>query len=292
MEKNKKVKITQVETDMKKEPALDLKESATKEITKSEKVVLDDKSKEPSKAKQGKKGLIKKTVTIVEESTELHEIPDELKQRYAEIKPKEKKAKKPRKKEIKVIRYNPNVETGLTDQEAENRRILGMANNSKTKTSKSYFAIFFTNIFTLFNLIMYPLAVWLITVGAKPQNLVFLVVTTINIIIGIVQEIKAKLTIEKLTILQQPTITVLREGSQQEIKSKEIVLDDLIILKPGRQIPCDCVLVSDGGLEVNEALLTGESDAIVKDKKAALYAGSFVVSGVGVAQVVAVGKNV
>ncbi len=292
MKKNKKVENSQVETEIKKEPNLDVKESATNGITESEKVLLDNKSKKSSKAKQGKKGLIKKTVTIVEESTELHEIPDELKQRYAEIKPKEKKAKKPRKKEIKVIRYNPDVETGLTDQEAENRRILGMANNSKTKTSKSYFAIFFTNIFTLFNLIMYPLAVWLITVGAKPQNLVFLVVTTINIIIGIVQEIKAKLTIEKLTILQQPTITVLREGSQKEIKSKEIVLDDLIILKPGRQIPCDCVLVSDGGLEVNEALLTGESDAIVKDKKSALYAGSFVVSGAGVAQVVAVGKNV
>lgn len=292
MEKNKKVEKTQVEIEIKKEPTLDTKETTAKETTESEKMVLDNKSKNSIKPKQVKKGLIKKTVTIVEESAELHEIPDELKQRYAEIKPKEKKAKKPHKKEIKVVRYNPNVETGLTNQEAENRRILGMANNSKTKTSKSYFAIFFTNIFTLFNLIMYPLAVWLITVGAKPQNLVFLVVTTINIIIGIVQEIKAKLTIEKLTILQQPTITVLREGSQKEIKSKEIVLDDLIILKPGRQIPCDCVLVSDGGLEVNEALLTGESDAIVKDKKAALYAGSFVVSGTGVAQVVAVGKNV
>ena len=154
MKKNKKVEKTQAEIEIKKEPTLDTKETTANKITESEKVDLDNESKYSSKAKQGKKGLIKKTVTIVEESAELHEIPDELKQRYAEIKPKEKKTKKPRKKEIKVVRYNPNVETGLTNQEAENRRILGMANNSKTKTSKSYFAIFFTNIFTLFNLIM------------------------------------------------------------------------------------------------------------------------------------------
>ena len=122
------------------------------------------------------------------------------------------------------------------------------------------------------------------------ENLLFLVTIIPNLIIGIIQEIKAKLMIDKLKLMSAPTATVVRDGQKIEIPVSEVVLDDILLFTPGKQICADSIVV-DGFAEVNEALLTGESDAINKNVGDQLFSGSYVVSGVVVARADKVGKD-
>ena len=188
-----------------------------------------------------------------------------------------------------VVRYFPTVEEGLTSQQIQERQLQKLTNNTKIKASKSYLAIFAKNIFTFFNLIWLLIAVALICVQSY-NNLIFLVVIVLNTALAIIQEIRAKRTVEKMSLVTMPKIKVIRQGQELEVLSEELVLDDIIVLSSGEQIPTDCIIV-DGKVEVNESLLTGESNAIVKSKDDPLLSGSFLVSGLCYARVEKVGKD-
>lgn len=269
---------------------------AKKKKTKAKKVKEEPKVKKPkekkpkSKVKTKKVGKIRKKDVKVIVDEDLIEVPEE--KHLLEIEPEEKEEKKKvKKKDVVVNRYNPDIDKGLTDDDVFAREVVGLANKVKKGSSKSYFSIFVTNIFTFFNILMFSMAIWLIIVKAKFTNFLFLGTVIANILIGIIQEIKAKLIIDKLSIVSAPTATVIRNGIEIDIDISEVVMDDILVLRSGRQIPADCVMRSKEQVEVNEALLTGEADPIVKKTGDLLYSGSYVVAGTVYAQVVAVGKD-
>ena len=192
------------------------------------------------------------------------------------------KSIKQRKKELKkhpttINRYEPDPNVGLSKDIVENRIIDGFNNKASAKKTKSIPKIIFTNIVSFFNILMFLIAAALIAVGAY-QDLIFLAIITCNILIGIIQEIKAKNMIDSLSLMSAPTAIVIRDGNEMEVATDEVVLDDILILESGNQICADSIVV-EGTIEVNESLLTGESDAIVKQPGDVLYSGSFVVSG-------------
>ncbi len=178
---------------------------------------------------------------------------------------------------------------GLSYREVEERKKQGLYNGDCTVKTKSVGQIFFTNIFTLFNFVNIILAVLLCMVGSY-KNLMFMGVVFWNLFIGIFQEIRSKMVIDRLTLLQEPLARVLREGRQEDIRIEDIVKDDIILLKNGKQITADSVVIS-GNCHVNESLLTGESDAVAKKEGDMLLSGSFLVSGNVVARVVNVGRD-
>ena len=151
---------------------------------------------------------------------------------------------------------------GLTTQEVDQRISEGKVNTVSTLKTKSYKRIFYDNICTLFNLVNVILFVMMLFVGSY-KNMLFIGVVFFNTAIGIIQEIRSKISVDKLTILTESKVNVIRNGEQIEINKDELVLDDIIILSRGSQIPADCVLVS-GECKVNESLLTGESNLIEK----------------------------
>ena len=240
-----------------------------------------------SKKQKGPKTIIKEDlITMKGDPLGLHvPLDDEPKESF-NVKDKVKS-----KDEIVVERYNPDVTVGLTTDEVELRQMAGLANVTDTGSSKSIPTIITSNIFTFFNFLNFGIAIWLITVSAKITNMAFMGVITANITIGIIQEIRAKKTIDKLSLLSAPTAIVRRDEDEFEISIQDVVIDDILHLTSGKQIPADAV-VRDGIIEVNESLLTGESDPIVKRKGDTLYSGSFVVSGNCYAQATAVGKDI
>ena len=195
--------------------------------------------------------------------------------------------KKQKKKDIKILPVDP--KTGLSNQAVLERQALGLTNVTNTGSTKTIRRIVFSNIVTFFNLINVFIASMLIYVGAY-KDIFFMVIVIANTVIGIIQEIKAKKTIDRLSLLQAPIGVVFREGAEVEIDIADIVLNDILILKPGRQISADCI-VTEGSIEVDESLVTGESDSIVKNVGDTLLSGSFVVSGVCKAEAVKVGKD-
>jgi len=189
----------------------------------------------------------------------------------------------------KVERFNPTIEQGLTDEQIEKRKSQGLTNDNQKTYSKSYKQIFLKNIFSFFNILCVGVAIALIIVKSY-TDLAFLAILTVNTFISIFQEINAKKTIDKLSIVTAPTSTVIRESIASDIPVTNIVLDDIVKLKNGKQISADCEIV-DGTIEVNESLLTGEADAIKKTVGDTLFAGSFVTSGSCYAKVNRVGKD-
>ena len=188
-----------------------------------------------------------------------------------------------------IKRYDTDSEKGLPDDVVQRRILDQLVNETKKGSTKSCKKIVISNIFTFFNILTISLAVWLISIKAF-TDLVFLVIVTANIIIGIYQEIKAKKTIDRLSLLSAPSAVVIRNGNKQEINVGDVVLDDLIVLGAGNQICADSIVV-DGSIEVNESLLTGESDSIVKKPGDLLFSGSYVVSGKCKARVDKVGSD-
>ncbi len=179
--------------------------------------------------------------------------------------------------------------TGLTDNEVEQRIKEGKVNTSSTLKTKSVKRIFFDNICTLFNAINVVLLIALLVVGSY-KNMLFIGVVVSNIAIGIIQEIRSKISVDKLTILSEKKIDVLRNGSIVSLSKDEIVIDDILVLSRGSQIPADCV-VYQGECKVNESLLTGESDLIFKSENDELLSGSFIAAGKCYAKVTKVGAD-
>ena len=178
---------------------------------------------------------------------------------------------------LPTTRYNPDYKKGLTGQQAQEHRLHGWTNRSVEPPSKTTKEIIHENVFTYFNLIFVILAVLLVLVGSF-RDLTFLPVIVANTLIGIVQEIRAKQVLDKLTMLNAPHATVVRDGKKSVIDAEELVLDDIVIFKAGAQVCADAV-VSAGEVQVNESLLTGEADEITKRKGDTLMSGSFIVSG-------------
>lgn len=186
-------------------------------------------------------------------------------------------------------KLTPSWETGLSEAEVERQRKAGLANSAPPKITKSNGQIVRDNVLTLFNLFNFAIAACLGLVHSY-SNMAFIAIIVMNILIGVVQEIHAKNLIEKLAVLAAPKAQVIRDGKQATIDLEGLVQDDIVLLDMGRQVCADSVVVH-GEAEVNEALLTGESEPITKHVGDSLLSGSFVVSGRCRAQVAHVGLD-
>lgn len=184
------------------------------------------------------------------------------------------------------------VATGLSLDEVNLQIAQGNTNKVKNKATKSYWKIFFDNFCTFFNLLCFICFFVLLSVvkDTAPANYIFVILFVANSVIGVIQEIRAKHAVERLSLVKSPTSKVLRNGAFSEIAVSDLVLGDVIELSQGAQIPADCVILS-GAVEVNESLLTGESVPIKKTDEQELLSGSFIVSGKCLAKLTKVGKN-
>lgn len=179
--------------------------------------------------------------------------------------------------------------TGLTAAEVAKKTQEGLHNDYETKTSKSTAAIIKDNLLTLFNFLNLLIGVFLFAVGAY-SNMFYLAIIFVNITIGISQELHARNLVKKLSLVSPQTVRVIRDGQIHEISAKELVLEDSVILGAGDQIPADMTVLS-GLVEVNEAMLTGEADLVIKEAGASLLSGSFIVSGEVTGKVIHVGAE-
>lgn len=175
------------------------------------------------------------------------------------------------------LELHPSVDTGLSREQVRQQTEKGLYNKESNLPTKSIRRIFADNILTLFNLINIVLALALLVVGSY-KNMTFMLVILANIAIGIFQEIRAKAAVDKLSIINQTKVRAIRDGEITEIPTNEIVLEDVLELSAGCQIPTDCIVLS-GEVGVNEALLTGESEPIHKKPGDSLLSGSFIISG-------------
>ena len=178
---------------------------------------------------------------------------------------------------LPTTKYNPEYKKGLTSQQVQEHRLHGWTNKAVEPPSKTTKEIVHENVFTYFNLIFVVLAVLLCLVGSF-RDLTFLPVIIANTLIGIIQEIRAKQVLDKLTMLNAPRASVVRDGKRTVINAEDLVVDDIVIFKAGDQVCADAE-VSAGEVQVNESLLTGEADEITKRKGDKLMSGSFIVSG-------------
>ena len=178
---------------------------------------------------------------------------------------------------------------GLSSKEVSDLNERGLVNYKSDVKTKSIGQIIFGNVFTLFNLLNFALALAVFWAGAY-KNLLFMGVVICNTLISTIQEIRSKITIDKLSLLNESKVCVVRDGRENHISIYDIVLGDVIKLQSGNQIPTDCKVLS-GEMLVNESLLTGEEEAINKVKDSELFSGSFVISGSCYAEAIHVGKD-
>ena len=209
--------------------------------------------------------------------------------------PTKEKKKKLSKAYIKspLNRVDTDPEVGLTEAQLQERIDKGHINAQKTVVTKSYFAIFRSNVLTLFNVINFVLGCAVLVFG-QMKNALFLAIVFTNMVIGIFQEVRSKKTLEKMSIMTAPTVDVIRNknsvSTRFSIPADHIALDDIIILKQGAQVPVDCIVVG-GECDANESLLTGEADDIHKVSGDVLYSGSTIQAGEIKCRVTAVGEN-
>ena len=192
--------------------------------------------------------------------------------------PKIKKKKSTSTMADNVQRFHAAANEGLTAAQVAERIDQGLVNQTGKKQSKTYPGIILGNIFTGFNILCAIAAAALILAHAPISQYLFVIIFVVNTLVAIFLEIRAKQKLDKLSILSSPTANVMRNGRKLEIPAEELVIDDILLLSAGQQVPADCIAV-EGMAELNESLLTGESVPIKKEDGAMLYAGSFVASG-------------
>ena len=180
-------------------------------------------------------------------------------------------------------------DAGLTNAQAEQRRAEGYDNRPPEPPSKSVREILKSNIFTYFNFIFAILAALILYTGSY-RDVTFMPIIIANTLIGIIQELRSKRVLDKLSMLNAPVTSVVREGRELSVLSRDLVLDDIAVFRAGNQISADAVVI-DGTVSVNESLLTGESDEIVKNKGDMLMSGSYIVSGTCHARLEKVGEQ-
>ncbi len=263
---------------------------AKKETKKEEKEPTQtEEAKEPEEVKNislANKGKNISSKTAKKSTTKIVAQGSENKKEKAS---KKKKDAEPEKKPQRVRRVRTDASTGLTDDQVQERILKGQTNHTPNRNVKTYKRIFFENTVTFFNILCLAVAISLICVGAW-SNCLFMAIIIINTAIGIIQEIRAKKTIEKLSLLTAPAVKVVRSGIERTITTDEVVIDDIVVLSNGKQVVADCSIV-EGSVEVNESMLTGESLPIKKKVGDTLLAGSFIVSGNCKCRVEKVGSN-
>ena len=245
---------------------------------------------------------LEEEVKEVSENTLVNDEIDESIEGLIVVKKKEKPEQKEvlevvskdgkKKEEVKynVTRYlDVSKDTGLSSDVVKERTENGIVNVNDSKIGKTTWQIIRDNVFTFFNMLYLVITVML-CIAQSWANLTYLLIIIPNLIISLIQEFNAKKTIEKLSLVQASKALVVRDGEKQEVDNREIVLDDVVIFKIGNQIYADAIVI-DGSAEVNESMITGESDAILKNPGDMLYSGSFVVSGTIYARVEHVGKD-
>ena len=179
---------------------------------------------------------------------------------------------------------------GLTEAEVAERVARGQTNQSDDRTSRRFGEIVRANVFTRFNAILGVMLAIVLALGS-PQDGLFGFVLVSNALIGIIQEVRAKRVLDRLAILSAPKASVVRGGDTQEVRLEEVVLDDLVLLRTGDQVPCDGRVLASDGLDIDESLLTGESDPVDKAVDSEVLSGSFVVAGAGRFQATRVGND-
>lgn len=180
---------------------------------------------------------------------------------------------------------------GLTEQEVILRRKQGLGNNIDLTPSRTYAQIVQKNVFTFVNLVLFTIALLLVVFGSPADAITTAGLVFMNVMVGLVQEARAKRKLDQIALLSRPKVTVIRDGQEQEVDPSEIVVGDWIIVRPGDQIVCDGEIVGNGHLEVDESLLTGEADYISKREGDAVYSGSFCISGRAVFEARRVGRE-
>lgn len=274
----KKTEVEKVET-IKEEVKVNNEIAPAVENTPSKKRGRPKKSATVSNSKksvkENKKDSTKNKDVIA--SKQEKEDGETAKPKFAFFKSKQKQLEEESKLPKRVKRVKASHEKGLTADQVNERINKNQTNKTPNANVKTYRAIFFENIFTFFNILCILISISLMVVGSF-SNLLFMAIIVVNIAIGIIQEIKAKKTIEKLSLLTAPAVKVIRDGTAQTISVDEVVLDDIIVLTNGKQIVADSIIV-EGAIEVNESMLTGESLPIKKKVGDTVLAGSFVVSG-------------
>ncbi len=180
--------------------------------------------------------------------------------------------------------------TGLTGEEVESRISEGLVNAVSSSISRTKKEIFKAHLLTFFNFLNIFLGALVLFTG-QIKNLTFLFTIIANSFIGIVQELKVKGLVDKLSVITASKAKVIRDGEQQEIPLHELVMDDIIILESGDQVGSDCVVLEGQGIEVNESMITGESVAVKKKAGDEMMSGSFLVAGSGIARVIHVGAE-
>ena len=189
----------------------------------------------------------------------------------------------PKKKEkttqpMQVQRFRADADVGLSTAQINERVQQGLVNKTTKKYSKTYRSIFLGNICTFFNLLCLIAAVALMLARAPISQYLFVLIFLANIVFSIILEIRAKLKLDKLSILSSPVTRAVRNGEKIDLPVEQIVVDDVLVLVAGQQVPADCIAI-EGNAELNESLLTGESVPIKKEEGDFVYAGSFVASG-------------
>lgn len=247
----------------------------------------------PSEETPSEEGIVS---AVAEEGAEAESADESVQESAPEEVAEEKPqviTKKSKKDKIKysgeLERLQPDPSQGLTEEQVQERFARGMNNVQPNVVSKSYLGIFRSNVLTLFNFINFVLAA-LIFVFGELKNMLFIGVVTVNIIVGVVQEIRSKKVLEKMSLIAAPHVDLVRGGKVVQSEISDIVIDDIMILKQGMQIPSDSIVV-EGQCEVNESLLTGEQDDVHKQNGDFLYSGSFVQAGECKARATAVGED-
>jgi cation-transporting ATPase E len=168
---------------------------------------------------------------------------------------------------------------GLTRQEVAERVANGQVNKAPGGTNRSYVEIIRQNVFTFINTVLFVIGIALVILGRTDDALITVGVVLINVVVGVVQEARAKQKLDRIALLTRPRATVLRDGQEQMVDPSEIVMDDILVIHPGDQIVVDGVVVGEGKIDADESLLTGESDLIPKTTGDQVFSGSFCVNG-------------
>lgn len=268
-----------------------------------EKEVLPQKLQKKEKAKQSDKKAVKAASRAEKEKLKAKKAKEKAENDDGEPKlsdvfkmlTKNKKKKNQEPVVVKrVKRVKTDYQTGLTEDQVQERIAKGQTNHSPNTNSKTIGSIICENVFTFFNILCFIVFIALVVVNILYKqswsNVLFMLIILVNIVIGIIQEIRAKKTIEKLSLLTAPTVKVVRDKAEENIAMEDVVIDDIVVLSTGKQIVADCIIV-EGNIEVNESVLTGESLPIKKKVGDTLLAGSFVVAGHCHARVDKVGEN-
>ena len=190
---------------------------------------------------------------------------------------------------VEIKRYNPNYKSGLSEEEVNERISNNLINKDKTITKKSTLEIIVKNVFTFLNVVLFIIAIILMTFK-QWTNCIFIVILLANLVIGLFQDFRAKKMVDKLSLMQKSKYTVIRNGKKVELYDNELVLDDVIILKGNDMIPCDSVVL-EGSLQVNESVITGESKKIRKSYGDNLLSGSYVTSGEAYVRIDKIGEE-